>query len=199
MSPRRSAAAARDTREAIVLRAAEAASTDGLEGLSFGRLAQDLDMSKAGVAGPFGTKEALQLAALDEAVAAFTRNVWEPAAHHEPGLARLTAIARAWTGYLGGSRCLPGGCFLTAAAAEFDGRPGPVRNAVAKNTRRWRKVLAAEARTAIGNGELPEDADPEQIAFELNALAAGANQERQLLGDPRAAERGLQAMLRVLS
>ena len=198
MSPRRSAAAARDTREAIVLRAVETASTDGLEGLSFGRLAQDLEMSKAGVAGPFGTKEALQLAALEEAVAVFTRRVWEPVAHHTPGLERLTAIARAWTSYLGGD-CLPGGCFLTAAAAEFDGRPGPVRDAVAENTRRWRKVLAAEARTAIADGDLPEDADPEQISFELNALAAGTNQERQLLGDPRAAERGLAAMLRVLS
>lgn len=198
MSPRRSVAAARDTREAIVKRAVDVASTDGLEGLSFGKLADGLQMSKAGVAGHFGSKEALQLAALEEAVAVFERRVWQPAAHHSPGLERLLATAQAWTEYLGGD-CFPGGCFLTAAAAEFDGRPGPLRDALAANAKRWRWVLIQEVEAAAASGELPADTDPGQVAFELAALAAGANQDRQLHGDELAAPRALKAMRRVLS
>src|SRR5437016_3676098 len=71
--PRRAAISAVDalaTRTKIIERAVEVASTAGLEGLTIGNLAGDLGMSKAGVLGHFGSKEALQLAALDAAVRA---------------------------------------------------------------------------------------------------------------------------------
>jgi AcrR family transcriptional regulator len=188
--PRRSAADARRTRDAIVDRAVQLAATDGLEGLTFGRLAADLQMSKAGVVGHFTTKEALQLAALDQAVAHFTDTVWRPAAEHEPGLPRLAAIVDAWMAYLDAD-ALSGGCFLTAASTEFDGREGPVRDAVAATWARWRDVLRAEARAAGLE-------DPAQVAFELLALAVGANHERQLHGDRGGPRRARRAMRRVL-
>ena len=73
MSPRKSVAEARRTRERIVERSVAIASVEGLEGLTIGRLAADLEMSKAGVLGHFGTKQALQLAALAGAPATFSR------------------------------------------------------------------------------------------------------------------------------
>ncbi len=188
---------ARQTRATILDRAVNRASTEGLEGLTIGRLAEDLGMSKAGVLGHFGTKQALQLAVLTEAIEVFRQAVWRPAADLDPGLPRLAAICDSWIAYLA-SDTFPGGCFLTAASCEFDGRPGPVRDAVADALTRWQDRLEHEAATAIDAGELPAGADPIQIAFELNALAMGTNQSLQLHRDNATPDRARAAMLRTL-
>ena len=193
---RRSAAEAQVTKRTILDRAVDVASRDGLEAMSIGGLAEDLAMSKAGVIGPFGSKQALQLAAIEQANARFVERVWRPVEHLEPGLPRLRAICDAWCDYFT-SDCFPGGCFLTGTAAEFDARPGPVRDAIAQSLRRWARVLAGEARTAIEAGDL--EGEPEQVAFEIGALAAGANQAVQLHDDPHGAERARAAMHRLLS
>ena len=111
-------------------------------------------MSKAGVIGHFGNKEALQLAALDAAVKTFRAEVWEPAAGRPEGITRLRAIAKAWITHLEGD-AFPGGCFLTAAAAEFDGRPGPVRDAVADTLALWERTLAHDASWHWTQGTCP--------------------------------------------
>ena len=196
MSPRRSAAAAESTKQAVIEETVNRASLAGLEAVSIGGLADALGMSKAGVIGPFGSKEALQLAALDRAIAIFRAEVWEPAAEAAPGIGRLEAITEAWLAYLT-QDVLPGGCFLSQSATEFDGRPGPVRDAVEETLSLWQSVLAAEARTAIAAGDLPAE-DPEQVAFELSAIALGVNQAHQLRRDKEAATRGRRAMRRAL-
>lgn len=194
--PRSSRAVAERNRSAILDEAVDEASTQGLEGLTIGALADRLSMSKAGVIGPFGSKEKLQLAALDRAGERFAAAVWEPAADLPPGLPRLQAVLEAWLTYLGGS-VFPGGCFITQAAAEFDGRSGPVREAVQRTGRLWDRVLERELATAVERGELPE-LDPAQVSFELGAIAQGVNQAIQLHADPKAIERGRRAMRRAL-
>jgi AcrR family transcriptional regulator len=176
-----------------VQRAVDLASVEGLEGVTIGRLATDLRMSKSGVLGHFGTKEQLQRSALEAAVTIFQREVWDPSLSAEPGLPRLLAICDAWISYLERD-VFPGGCFLTAASCEFDGRAGPVRDAIADTLRRWHRLLESEARTAINAGQLPQTFDPKLIAFQLNALAMGANQAIQLTGDYRAARLARRAM-----
>ncbi|MCU7820603.1 TetR/AcrR family transcriptional regulator [Kitasatospora sp. DSM 101779] len=199
MSPRKSVAEARRTRDRILEHGIAIASVDGLDGLTIGRLATDLGMSKAGVLGHFGTKEALQLAALDGAAAIFSRTVWAPAEHRPPGLARLRAVCEAWITYLETDRdTFPGGCLFTTAAVEFDARSGPVRDAVGRLLRVWRRRLAAEARTAVAEGELPADTDPEQLVYELGGLYLALNQELQLFGAPGAAERTRRGLDRLL-
>jgi AcrR family transcriptional regulator len=197
MSPRKSAVEAGETRAAILDRAIDVASLEGLEGLTIGRLADDMRMSKAGVVGGFGSKEGLQLATLEGAIAVWRREVWDRVEEVEPGLPRLRAVCRAWVNYLV-SDVFPGGCFLTAASFEFDGRSGPVRDAIEAAMTLWLRVLAGEARTAVEAGDLPAGTDPEQVAFELNALAVGANQSRQLQGAEDVGPRTLAAMTRVL-
>jgi AcrR family transcriptional regulator len=189
--PRRSQADAALTHDAILDRAVHMASTDGLEGLTIGRLAIDMRMSKAGVIGHFGSKERLQLEALDRAIEQWRAVVWDPVAGEEPGLPRLRAIVRRWSEFLGDCP-FPGGCFLTAASFEFDDRPGPVRDSVREALALWLRVLAADARRA----GLP---DPDQIAFELNAIAMGTNHAVRLQGDPKASTRCRKAMERVLT
>ena len=197
MSGRRSDSEAQSTREAILRRSVDIASVEGLEGLTIGRLAADLGMSKAGVIGHFGSKEELQLAALELAADIFRTEVWEPAADLEPGLPRLLGILEAWTGYAD-RPAFPGGCFIAAASFEWDGREGRMHDAVAAHTARWRKVLVAEIERAVEKDELPADTDPAQAAFGLEALASGMNPARQLHGDKDAAAWSLRAMRAVL-
>jgi AcrR family transcriptional regulator len=189
--PRRSAADAARTHTAILDRAVHMASTDGLEGLTIGRLAGDLGMSKAGVIGHFGTKEELQLEALAAATERWRHEVWDPVAGEEPGLRRLRALAARWSAFLGDCP-FPGGCFLSAASFEFDDRPGPVRDQVRETLALWLRVLTADARRA-------GFAEPEQVAFELNAIAMGTNSAVRLHADPDAAARCHRAMERVLT
>jgi AcrR family transcriptional regulator len=169
----------------------------GLEGLTIGRLADELEMSKSGLVGRFGSKLQLQLAALDVAAATFRRRVYDVAAQQPAGLPRLTAICDAWVAYL---RRPPfaGGCFLTTASVEFDARPGPVNDAVKRIMQQWLHVLEREARTAVGCGELPRGTDPKDVAFTINALAVGANCDFQLHHDPSALDRARRAMGSVL-
>ena len=195
--PRNSAAEAQKTRESIVARATDVASVAGLEGVTIGRLASDLDMSKAGVIGHFGSKEELQMAALEEASRAFTEAVWEPAADKEPGLPRLLAICDAWVKYVARPP-FQGGCFWTAVSTEFDTRGGPVHEGVQERGLLWRKVLRREIRTAIEAGDLAADLDPDQVAFEFESIPMGLNQSLQLYGDGRAPARARRAMRRVL-
>jgi AcrR family transcriptional regulator len=176
------------TRAAILDRAADLASVEGLEGLTIGRLAGDLGLSKSGLFRHFGSKEDLQLATVERAVQVLRREVVEPAAEREPGLDRLRALIEGYLGYLE-REVFPGGCFIAAASAEFDGRPGPVRDAIAQASREWASELERQAKTARKAGELPADTNPGQLVFELNALARAANASYQLHRDRRAFRR----------
>jgi|SRR5947209_2650132 len=195
--PRRSATDVAGSRAQTLAAAVELASIVGLEGLTIGGLADRLGMSKSGLVGRFGSKQQLQLAALDRAADVFRQTVYEPASPAAPGLARLNAICDAWVAYLHRPP-FPGGCFLTTAMVEFDARSGPVNAAVKKVMRRWLAVLEREASTAIGSGELPAETDPKDVAFTINALAVGANCDFQLNRNPQSLERARRAMGAVL-
>jgi AcrR family transcriptional regulator len=195
--PRRSAVDVAGSRAQTLDAAVALASVVGLEGVTIGRLAEMLGMSKSGLVGRFGSKQELQLAALDQAVEIFRRTVYERAAAQPAGLRRLNAICDAWITYLRRPP-FPGGCFLTTASVEFDAQPGPVNDAVKQIMRRWVGVLEREARTAIDAGELPPEADPSDIAYALNALAVGANCDFQLHRNPRGLKRARHAMSTVL-
>lgn len=196
--PRRSVAQVQASRGETLDAAVELASVHGLEGVSIGALAERLDMSKSGLIGRFGSKLELQLAVLQRAAAMFRAAVYDPAAHQPAGRRRLHAICDAWIEYLT-SPPFPGGCFLTTASVEFDARPGPLNEAVKLTMSRWLGVLEREAASAIKNGEIPQDSDPQEIAFTLNALAMGANCHYQLYHDPRALNCARRAIAAVLT
>ncbi|HEX8351367.1 MAG TPA: TetR family transcriptional regulator [Pyrinomonadaceae bacterium] len=182
------------TRQAILEAAVHIASEEGLEGLTIGRLASELAMSKSGLFAHFGSKEELQLATVEAARAVFVREVVGPAFAAEKGLARLWRLCDVWLAYVKGE-VFRGGCFFAAAAAEFDGRPGPVRDRVAEVMREWLAALRRSVSEAQAAGQLGREADPAQLAFELNALEMGANWAFQLHGDRHAFARAREAML----
>ncbi|WP_030565580.1 TetR/AcrR family transcriptional regulator [Streptomyces aureocirculatus] len=197
MSPRRSAAEAQATRGRILGRAAEIASEEGLDGITIGRLAEELEMSKSGVHKHFGTKETLQISTLDKAFVDFWHRVVEPALAEPPGLRRLRAVCANSVGYLE-APLLPGGCLMTAALTEYDGRPGRVRDAVAEVWSRWREQLRADLAAAVENAELPAGFDIDQALFEIVAAGLALNAAMQLQHDRSAAGRARRAIERAL-
>src|SRR5215813_8351088 len=67
------------TRESILRVAVNLASVEGLEGVTIGRLAAELRMSKSGLFAHFGSKEELQLATVDMAREIIVDRVVRPA------------------------------------------------------------------------------------------------------------------------
>ena len=197
VSPRRSVAEARQTRADILATGVRLASVEGLEGLTIGRLAAALTMSKSGVLGHFGSKEELQLAVIDAAAEIFAREVADRARDAEPGLPKLLAMCRAWVAYLE-RHVFPGGCFFIAAAAEFDDRPGRVRNTIAGLTSVWNRDLYRQIRTAVAAHDLPRDTDADQLAFEIEGVILSLNHTLRLHRDRNAPARARRALTRLL-
>jgi AcrR family transcriptional regulator len=193
MAGRRSNSDARATREAILRRAADIGSVEGLRGITIGRLATDLGMSKAGVVGQFGSKEALQLATIQLASDMFREAVWAPVEDEQPGLPRLLAVCRSWVAYLADPP-FSGGCFLALTSMEYGAQTGQVHDDLAAVLSRWRRTLLRDIRQAVSDGDLPADTDPEQVAFVLESLANGTKGAKQLHGDPDVPHRCLVAM-----
>ncbi|GAB2823153.1 TetR/AcrR family transcriptional regulator [Lentzea nigeriaca] len=198
VSPRRSVADTLETRQRILDRSLAIASAEGLEGLTIGRLADELGMSKAGLLGHFGTKEGLQLAVVDEAAAVFAREVPQRVKQLPSGLPRLKAVCEAWVSYLE-REVLPGGCFFTAATTEFDGRSGRVRDALAGMNALWRRDLRIHTRRAISDGDLPADTDVEQLVYEIIGIMLALNHFLQLEHDSAAPARARKALDRLFS
>lgn len=157
------------TYDRILREAADLASIGGLEGVTIGRLAEALAMSKSGLFAHFGSKEELQLAVVDAARKRFVERVIRPAMESSRGLSRLEALCQKEMDYIAAPE-FPGGCFFVMTRAEFHMRPGPVRDAVMTNKRAWRKCLIEAASDAMAQGEIETGTDIEQLAFELEAV-----------------------------
>ncbi|MFD9725442.1 TetR/AcrR family transcriptional regulator [Streptomyces sp. NPDC059072] len=185
------------TRRTVLDRTMSIASVDGLEGLSLGKIAADLGLSKSGVFALFGSKEDLQLATVRAAVDVFVEQVVRPVRAEPAGLAKVWRVCELWLGY-SGRRIFPGGCFFYSVSAEFDSRPGPVRDEIAKARSDWTRYierLLDEARQAGGFREDFDPADVPQLAFEAIALMELANAHSVLHEDPLAYERAGRGIL----
>lgn len=181
--PRRATSNGARTRTAILQTAADLASVDGLDGLSIGRLATELAMSKSGLFAHFGSKEELQLATIEEARQRYAQEVIEPACAAGSGIARLHALCEAFLSYLERA-VFPGGCFFASAMAEFDSKaPGPVRDRIAQCQEQWMSTLERAAEEGQQRGELRTGSDPQQLAFELEAALLSANWYYHLFND----------------
>jgi AcrR family transcriptional regulator len=174
------------------------ASAEGLEGLTIGRLASELSMSKSGLFAHFGSKEELQVATVEAARAIFIHEVIKPAFDSPEGLPRLWKLCDIWLSYVQ-SGVFRGGCFFAAVAAEFDSRPGPVRDRIAEIMTEWLTALRNGILEAQNAGHLDKNVDATQLAFEFNSLELGANWAYQLYDDPEAFARAREAIRERLS
>jgi AcrR family transcriptional regulator len=168
------------TRAAVLDAAVALASEAGLDGLSLGMLAERLGVSKSGLFAHWPDKEILQLAVIEQAVRQWTEEVVTPALSAPRGIRRLWALhERRLAFYAAGT--LPGRCFFVATEAEFDDRPGPVRDALADAIGDWYRLIRTVAAQAVELGELRADTDISQLAFEIQALGEAAVTTSRLL------------------
>ena len=184
------------SRNAILREAAQLATVVGIDGLSIGRLADAVGMSKSGLFAHFGSKEELQVATVEAASALFTEQVIEPAHAAPTGIERLRQLADNFLRYVEG--VYPGGCFFASIAAEMDTRPGPVRDLAVQLTDEWLGQLELAVRDAQAESAIDAAEDPEQLAFELDAYMLMANALFVLRGDPTQLDRARRALERRL-
>jgi AcrR family transcriptional regulator len=183
LHPRKPRADGLRSRRTILDAAARLATVEGLEGLSIGRLADHIGMSKSGLYAHFGSKEELQLATIETAAEIFNDDVVAPTQTVTSPLARLEALCESFLSHLE-RRVFPGGCFFVSAAAEFDTHPGPVKEEVAAFLRGWLATLEDLATRAQRDGDLNAAEDPAQLAYELDAYLLMANMAFLLHNDP---------------
>lgn len=185
------------TRGRILDEAIAVASVDGITGLTLGRLAESVGMSKSGLFAHFRSKEELQLQVLDETIARFQARVVAPALREPRGEARVRALFDRWLAWADDPG-MPGGCLFLQASAELDDQPGPPRERLVAAQREWQAFLAEAARRAVEVGDFRADLDPALFAFQLKALVLARHDAARLLGDPAAdatARRAFAALL----
>jgi AcrR family transcriptional regulator len=170
------------TRTAVAARAAALASVDGLSGMTLSQLAGSLGVTKSSVQAAYATKEEIQVAAVGAATDVFVGSVVLPAYEQPEGLPRLWSLIEHWLAYVE-KRVFPGGCFMVATLAEFDSRPGPVRDALAGARQAWLALLEQEATIAQAAGDIPASPPAALVAFEIDALLGSANVSRNLGDD----------------
>jgi AcrR family transcriptional regulator len=176
------------SRAAILEAAGRLATVEGLDGLTIGRLADHIGMSKSGLYAHFGSKEELQLATVGAAEAVFEDDVIVPAQDLPAGLRRLEAYTDGFLSHLERG-VFPGGCFFTSVLGEFDTRPGRIRDRVSEYVMQWVGRHREELMAAQERGEIAADADVDQIGFEIESAMMMANAMWVLTEDPGVLDR----------
>jgi AcrR family transcriptional regulator len=164
-------------------------SQEGLSGVTLGRLAQQVGLSKSGVFAHFTSKAEVQIALLEHTTQFVAPRVVEPAMREPPGLPRLTALVQNWFGWAGRAG-LPGGCPIAAAMFELDDVEGPVRDKILQMEAHWRALLGQLVRETIAAGELRADLDVEQFVWELCGIYLSHHVSTRFVRDANADARG---------
>lgn len=185
------------THAAILEAATQVASVEGLHGLTIGRLAESLGVSKSGLYGHFGSKEQLQLETIEAARSIFEREVVHPALAAPEGLRRLETSCEAFISYVE-REIFPGGCFFASLLAEVDARPGLIHDVVESMERAAVDGMVELIRQAQRVRELDPQLDAEQLAFELQACLELSNYHFVLFRDPQVLERARKTISAIL-
>jgi AcrR family transcriptional regulator len=166
------------SRDAVIASALAIAQAEGLDALTFGRLASNASKAKSSVQVLFESREKLQIQTLSTGVDAFAASVVAAVSSSKISARRpLMRLCEAWFDVVvetSGFEC-GRGCLLTAALSEFRGRSGPVADAISAGQARWVEALHKAAAEAVKCGEVARDSDIDQLIFELLAFQAAAD------------------------
>ncbi len=185
------------TRATILQAALELASQFGLEGLTIGRLADRVQMSKSGAFAHFGSREELQIAVLREYEQRFAREVLVPALPLDRGLQRLRGMVRNWLERT--ALEADSGCLYIACATEYDDRPGEVRDVLVAMIRAWQRELTRAIKQAVETGELLASTDAEELVFQLYGIVLVLHHDARLLKSEGAIDRAERAFERLIA
>jgi AcrR family transcriptional regulator len=179
------------TRSSVLGAALSLATQVGLEGVTIGKLAEHVGMSKSGLFAHFSSKENLEVAILDEAIERFVAMVIAPALTKPRGEPRVRALVENWLAW-SKADFLPGGCIFVQAGVELDDRPGPARDRFVAAQKDWLATLAGAARIAVEEKHFRKSLDAEQMAHEIFSIAYGYHFLRRI-DDPAKAEKRVRA------
>ncbi|MEO8503541.1 MAG: TetR/AcrR family transcriptional regulator [Acidobacteriota bacterium] len=185
-------------RQQIVDTAMREASNLGLEGITLGVLADKLRLSKSGLFAHFESKEQLQLAVLEEAIQRFIAQVVQPGLAEPRGEPRVVALWEGWQRWILGQGT-ERGCFFMSLTAEYDDRPGAVREGLVRSQKDWLGALERAAGQAVSEGHFRPDLDLKLFAYEFTGLGMALQYALKLVGDPKAASRARQAFAAMLA
>lgn len=171
------------TKSVILQAALDIASKSGLEGITIGHLADLVGMSKSGVFAHFGSREELQIEVIRKYYEYFSEIVFIPALSKAKGLPRLRQMIDAWLKISVGENT--SSCFFIAGAAEFDDRPGIVRNELVRSVEDWRSALLRAIKESIAAGHLKKSVAPQEMLFQLYSIVLGAHHDSRFLQNPK--------------
>lgn len=186
-----------DTRSAVLDKALALATQLGFEGLTIGKLADHVGMSKSGLFAHFASKENLELAILDEAITRFVAIVVAPSLKMPRGEPRVRALFDNWLVW-SKQEFMPGGCIFVVAMVELDDRPGPARDRLVASQKDWLATLAGAARIAVEEKHFRKDLDPDQLAHDVYSIAHGYHFLRRIVEPTRAEKRARSSFERLL-
>jgi AcrR family transcriptional regulator len=166
--PRKRRSDGERSRTAILREAAQLATVEGIDGLSIGRLATAVGMSKSGLFAHFGSKQELQIATIGVAADLFGEQVVTPGLSAPTGFERLEALADGYLRYVEAA-VYPGGCFFASIASEMDTHPGPVRDLAVQFMGDWLELLERTIAEAQAEGSIDPAVDAAQLAFDMEA------------------------------
>lgn len=186
-----------ETRAAILDAALTQASEAGFESLTIGTLAERTGLSKSGLFAHFGSREELQVAAVESAAARFTASVFLPALKAKRGLPRMRALFDLWLDWT--ERNGLTGCPMQAAAIEFDDRPGAVRDTVLAHYKRLEQELGRAVEMGVEQGHLRADLDIEQFVFDMLGVIFAYYHSARLFRREEAVARARKSFERLLA
>jgi AcrR family transcriptional regulator len=170
------------TRAAILDAALLLSAREGIEGLTLGMLAEQMQMSKSGVYAHFGSREDMQIAVVYEYRRRFEQDVFLPALDQPRGLPRLQALYANWIKRV--SHEIAKGCIYIGGAVEYDDRSGAVRAALIESVSLWRSALLRACKQAVTEQHLRADCDPKQLLFEMYGLILILHHDSRFLKIP---------------
>lgn len=178
------------TRARIVAETGRQAAIRGFGAVSLNDVAEAVGLSKSGLFKHFESKEAMELAALDQGFDRFLAFIWADAERLPSGRPRLEAVFDRWLDWAEVENAA-GGCLINQAAVELDDQPGPLRDLLKARIRTWRAKLKAEF-MRLRDPPISE-AEAESAVFQMKSFILGHSEQRRLLDDQgaRAAARAV--------
>ena len=186
------------TRTLILEHAVARASEVGLEGLSIGQLARELELSKSGLFGHFNSKADLQVQILDKVSEQFTQKVVKPALQEARGVPRLRQLFQNWLHWAASKDSQRKGCPYMAAIMELDDKPGPVRDRLVET--QFQQIQVLQRTIQLGQEAKAFDPayDPAAGAQEMYGFILSFHFYKRLMQDPLAEARAHQNFERFL-
>ena len=131
----------------------------------------------------FGSREELQVAVVRTYHEHFKNLVFIPALLKPKGLPRLKKLIDAWLRMsIGGDTS---SCFFIAGAAEYDDRPGIVREELIRSVETWRAAITRSIEESIAAGHLKKNTDVDALLFQLYSIVLGAHHDARFLDNPK--------------